>query len=88
MACGDLELLMHVGIDTVQLNGKYFTPHVTDGQKVKKGDLLLEFDGEAIKAAGYPLTTPVLVTNSDDYAEIAVAGKAAVKVGEALLTVK
>lgn len=88
MACGDMELLMHVGIDTVQLAGKYFTPHVTDGQKVKKGDLLLEFDGDAIKAAGYPLITPVLVTNSDDYAGIDVTQKTTVTVGAPLLTVK
>ncbi|MFR6495632.1 MAG: glucose PTS transporter subunit IIA, partial [Ruminococcus sp.] len=62
------ELLMHIGIDTVKLEGKYFEAHVTDGQQVKKGDLLVSFDMEAITAAGYKLTTPLLVCNADDYA--------------------
>lgn len=60
------ELLIHVGLNTVELNGKHFTVHVQEGESVKQGQLLLEFDGDAIQAAGYPLTTPVLVTNSDE----------------------
>lgn len=67
MRCANgAELLIHVGLNTVELNGKHFTVHVQEGQLVKQGQLLLEFDGDAIQTAGYPLTTPVLVTNSDE----------------------
>ncbi len=61
------ELLMHVGMDTVKLEGKGYTPLVKNGDKVKKGQLLLKFDIEAIKAAGYDVTTPVVVTNGDAF---------------------
>ena len=60
-----LELLIHIGIDTVKLGGAHFTPKVTAGQQVSAGDLLVEFDRAAIEAAGYDLTTPVIVTNPD-----------------------
>lgn len=63
-------LLIHVGIDTVKLNGAPFTAHVQQGDEVKKGTLLLSFDIEAIKKAGYDTATPVLVTNAFDYGEI------------------
>ncbi|MDO4916529.1 MAG: PTS glucose transporter subunit IIA [Rothia sp. (in: high G+C Gram-positive bacteria)] len=59
-----LEILMHVGFDTVELDGKFFNPVVTKGQEVKRGDVLVEFDTEGIKAAGYPLTTPLVITNA------------------------
>lgn len=65
-----LELLIHVGLETVNLNGKYFTAHVTDGQRIHRGDLLLEFDRDAIAAAGCETITPVIVSNTDDYSEI------------------
>ena len=65
-----MELLIHVGLETVRLNGEHFTAHVANGQRIKKGDLLLEFDLEAIKAAGYETITPVLVNNVADYGEI------------------
>ena len=55
---GGAELLLHIGIDTVKLNGEHFTAHVKNGQKVKKGDLLISFDIDAIKSAGYMVTTP------------------------------
>ena len=61
------ELLIHVGRDTVTLNGRPFTCHVKEGDKIRKGQLLLEFDMEAIDGAGLDLTTPVIVVNSDDY---------------------
>ncbi|KRM23649.1 beta-glucoside-specific PTS transporter subunit IIABC [Latilactobacillus graminis] len=61
------ELLMHVGMDTVQLEGKPFTVHVKQGQPVLPGDLLLTFDIEAIQAAGYEIATPVIITNSNLY---------------------
>ncbi|MGH1977016.1 sucrose-specific PTS transporter subunit IIBC [Rothia sp. L_38] len=59
-----VEVLMHIGFDTVELDGKYFTPKVEKGQEVKRGDVLVEFDMAAIKAAGYPLTTPLVITNA------------------------
>lgn len=68
------EILIHVGIDTVKLDGKFFTPHVDVDAVVKQGDLLLEFDVQGITDAGYDLTTPVLVTNSDDYLDVIPAG--------------
>lgn len=64
------ELLIHIGINTVELEGKYYTAHVKDGDHVKAGQLLISFDIEQIKAAGYDVTTPLIVTNSDDYSEI------------------
>ena len=66
-----VELLIHVGMDTVSLNGEGFTAHAQTGDKVKKGQLLLEFDMEFIRSKGFPLTTPVVVTNADDYNDIA-----------------
>ena len=64
------ELLIHVGMDTVQLKGEYFKAHVKDGDHVKKGQLLLTFDIEKIKEAGYEITTPFIVTNSDAYSDV------------------
>lgn len=64
--CG-AEVLIHVGLETVSLKGKHFTVHAANGDKVKKGDLLIEFDLEAIKAAGFPTITPMVLCNSDDY---------------------
>ena len=61
------EILIHVGLETVSLEGKPFTVHVANGDKVKKGQLLLEADLEAIKAAGLPTITPMLICNTDDY---------------------
>ncbi|MDU5336533.1 PTS system trehalose-specific EIIBC component [Enterococcus sp.] len=61
------EVLIHIGIDTVELEGKYFTSHVEQGDSVKKGQALIEFDMDAIKAAGYELQTPIIVTNSTNY---------------------
>lgn len=67
-----IEVLIHVGINTVELDGTFFEAHVNDGDTVKAGDLLLEFDMEAIKAAGYDITTPVIITNTADYQDITV----------------
>ena len=61
------EILIHVGLETVSLEGKPFTVHVANGDKVKKGQLLMEADLEAIKAAGLPTITPVVICNTDDY---------------------
>ena len=64
------ELLIHVGVDTVMLKGQHYTAHVESGDTVKKGDLMLEFDMEAIKEAGYEVITPVIVCNADDYKDV------------------
>ena len=65
--CG-AEVLIHVGLDTVNLKGKHYNVRCKNGDKVKKGDLLMEFDPEAIKAEGYDIITPVVICNSGDYA--------------------
>ncbi|MFB9757560.1 PTS sugar transporter subunit IIA, partial [Ectobacillus funiculus] len=80
------EVLIHVGIDTVQLEGKYFSPKVQQGDRVKKGDLLVEFDIEKIKEAGYQITTPVVITNTNQYMEIVETNQEKVKANEGLLT--
>ncbi len=82
-----VELLMHIGIDTVKLEGKYFESHVTDGQKVKKGDLLVSFDRKAIQAAGYKLTTPLLICNTDDYTAVQPVSEGVVSAGEAAIKI-
>ncbi len=64
------EILLHIGIDTVKLNGKYFDVKIKDGQKVQKGDLLVEFDIDKIKEAGYKTASPIIILNSDDYSKI------------------
>ena len=64
------EVLIHVGIDTVKLNGKYFTEHVKQGDKVKKGDLLLTFDLDNLIKDGYNVITPIVITNKNDYMDI------------------
>jgi PTS system beta-glucosides-specific IIC component len=64
--CG-AEILIHVGLETVGLEGKPFTIHAANGDKVKKGQLLIEVDLEAVKAAGLPTITPMLICNTDDY---------------------
>ncbi|MGN8887474.1 glucose PTS transporter subunit IIA [Blautia sp. HCP28S3_G10] len=65
-----LELLIHVGLNTVELEGKYFTVHVNDGDKVQKGQTLITFDIDKIKEAGYDVTTPMIVTNTDDFEKV------------------
>ena len=82
------ELLMHIGIDTVKLGGKHFTYLVNEGDKVKKGQPLIRFEIEAIKAEGYPVTTPLIVCNTDDYAAVAAKASGTVKQGDALLELK
>jgi len=62
------EVLIHIGLETVSLKGQHFTVHAANGDKVKKGDLLIEFDLEAIREAGFNTITPMLVCNSGDYA--------------------
>ena len=83
-----VELLLHIGIDTVKLGGKYFEAHVAPEAMVKKGDLLVSFDMDAIKAEGYPLTTPMIICNTDDYAAVEVLVSGNVQGGADLLTIR
>ena len=83
-----VELLLHVGIDTVKLAGQHFTVGVSAGQKVKQGDLLLTFEMDAIKAAGYLCTTPMIVCNTDDYQSIRPLATGPIKAGQKLLEIK
>ncbi len=89
LAIGDeMELLLHVGIDTVKLGGKHFEAHVEEGQEVKKGDLLVSFDMDAIRKEGYLCTTPMIVCNTDEYSSIKPLVTGEVKAGQNLLDVK
>ena len=65
-----VEILMHIGMDTVELEGDGFTLKVKEGQQVKQGDLLVQFDIEHVSNEGYNLITPIIVTNTNDYADI------------------
>ena len=82
------EILIHIGLDTVKLNGKHFTIHASEGQKVKKGDLLLEADLEQIKAEGYDIITPVVVCNTDEFSKFQMAESGNVSQGDVVLTIE
>lgn len=82
---GGMQLLIHVGINTVELDGKYFTTHVKDGDLIKKGDILLEFDISKIKEAGYDITTPIIVTNGDEFSNINTKKLGKVSIGEKIM---
>lgn len=79
------EVLIHVGIDTVKLGGRFFEAHVRDGDKIKVGDTLLTFDDEAISGEGYDTTAVLVVCNSDDYEEITLLKEGKTSIGEELL---
>lgn len=83
-----VEILVHIGLDTVKLNGKHFTIHAEEGQQVKKGDLLLEADLEQIKAEGFDIITPIVICNTDDFAEVAMAEAGDVETGDTVLILK
>ena len=84
-----MEILIHVGLDTVTLNGAPFTAHVAAGDKVKAGDLMLDFDIEAIQSAGLEIISPIIICNTADYSEIkATTGKAVTTKDEVLTVVK
>ena len=82
-----VEILIHIGMDTVQLNGRHYETHVKDGDVVKIGDLLVEFDIDKIKAEGYSVITPIIVTNSDDFININGIADAFVKEQDQLIQV-
>lgn len=79
------EILIHIGIDTVKLKGKYFTPHISAGQSVKTGDLLISFDQDKIKAAGFKTTTPLIICNSDIDVKISNTASGNIKSGSRLM---
>lgn len=83
-----VEILLHIGIDTVKLGGQYFEAHVSDGQEVKKGDLLISFDMDKIKAAGYKVTTPLIIGNTDDFASVEPVAQNSVSAGDMILKIK
>lgn len=86
---GGAEILLHVGIDTVKLGGKHFKAHVSNGQKVKKGELLLSFDMGAIRKEGYPLVTPLVICNTQEYSSIMpLVHSGGIKTGDELLQLK
>lgn len=82
-----VEILIHVGQDTVKLKGKYFTPQVKQGDTVKKGDLLMEFDMDAIRQEGYILTTPIIISNTGSYLDVIETEKKDIGYQDGLLTV-
>ena len=81
------EVLMHIGMDTVKLEGKFFHIKTQAGASVKTGDLLVEFDMEEIKKAGYDVTTPVLITNSMEFVDVSGEVNQDVKAGDALISI-
>lgn len=83
-----VELLIHIGMDTVKLDGKYFTSHIEEGQKIKKGDLLMEFDTEKIKGEGYSVITPIVITNFENYGAIEETSADSINVGDTLINIK
>ena len=83
-----VELLIHIGMDTVKLDGKYFTSHIEEGQKIKKGDLLMEFDTEKIKEAGYSVITPIVITNFENYGAIEETSADSINAGDTLINIK
>lgn len=82
------EILMHIGFDTVSLNGKYFNIHAIQDEKVKKGDILVEFDIVNIKKERFDITTPVVITNSDSYFEVNQIKEGFVTQGDEILSLK
>lgn len=88
LTAGGVEILIHVGVDTVEMNGDGFQSAVKLNQAVKKGDLLLTMDLAKIKAAGHPTTVVMAVTNSDDLSAVEAAASGAVQPGDAVLNLK
>ena len=83
-----VELLVHVGLDTVALKGDGFCITAKEGQKVKKGDLMMEADLKKIKEAGYDTITPVVICNTSDYAEVKQLADGMVRVGDDIIDIK
>ena len=81
------EILIHIGMDTVQLDGEGFVPHVKQGDQVTKGQLLIEFDIEKIRDAGYSVITPIVITNSQNYLDVITTEKTSIASKEQLMTI-
>lgn len=84
----EAEILMHIGINTVEMNGEGFTKKIKEGQKVKAGDVLIEFDIEKIKKAGYDTTTMMIISNSEEYSDIEVLNLGEVKQNNDILIIR
>ncbi|QGP76131.1 beta-glucoside-specific PTS transporter subunit IIABC [Tetragenococcus halophilus] len=82
-----IELLIHIGMDTVQLNGEHFSSSVAEGQEVKQGDTLVNFDVEAIQQAGYSVVSPIIVTNTDSFKQVASEKSRHVEPNDTIITV-
>ena len=82
-----IEILIHIGIDTVQLDGKYYDPQIKQGDQVKQGDLLVNFDIERIKEAGYQVTTPIIITNTVNYLDVVPTDAERVALDDSILTI-
>lgn len=80
-----MEMLMHIGLDTVKLEGKYFKAVAREGQRVKKGDIIIEFDLDAVKQEGFDTITPILIINSDDYKAITPVRMGEINIGQQLM---
>ncbi|RSL32178.1 PTS N-acetyl glucosamine transporter subunit IIABC [Salibacterium salarium] len=83
-----VEILLHIGLNTVELNGQFFTPHVAQGNTVQEGQLLAEFDVNRIKEAGYDMSTPVIITNAEDNQEIYSSAEGERQPGDSLIKIK
>lgn len=83
-----VELLVHIGLDTVALKGEHFTAHKENGDAVKKGDLLISVDLEAVKVAGYDVITPMVVCNTSDYQTVEAVTGSDVNPGDTVLILK
>lgn len=82
------EVLIHIGLDTVQLNGQYYTTHVKVGDKVKVGDLLVEFDKDKIQEAGYKTVTPIIISNTDMFKDVKVLAKGKIEEKDEMIKVE
>ena len=83
-----VEVLIHIGLDTVKLDGKHFTIIAQEGQKVNAGDVLIEADLSQIKEEGYDIITPIIICNSDEFSEIAPEADSDVACGDTIITLK
>ncbi len=81
------EILLHIGIDTVKLGGRFFEVYVTNGQEIHKGDLLISFDVDGIRKAGFKTTTPMIICNTDDYQTVSANASGKVSAGEAIIQI-
>lgn len=85
---GGCEILLHIGLDTVKLGGKFFEAHVSGGQEVRTGDLLISFDIEGIRQAGYKLTTPLIICNTEEFRSVDAAANGIVSAGDRIITIE